>query len=66
MSDSSRAFPCPLPTHPYFLSMGLTKRELFAAMALQGVAGGLQIDTPADIAHKSVEYADALIAELAK
>lgn len=46
------------------LDLGLTKRELFAAMALQGLCacptavGG--------IARDAVEFADALLAELAK
>lgn len=57
-------------------TVGLTKRELFAAMAMQGVAAGLhstvgshnrsggsQFD-PVDGAKMSVMYADALIAEL--
>lgn len=50
---------------------GLSKRELFAAMAMQGLAsvpsqGGV---TDAGIAHDvgaAVAYADALIAALAK
>lgn len=50
---------------------GLTKRELIAAMAMQGLAsvpspGGV---TTAGIAHDvgaAVAYADALLAELAK
>ncbi len=43
---------------------GLTKREYFAAMAMQGLlASG---DYTQDIAHSSVECADALISELNK
>jgi len=44
---------------------GMTKRELFAAMAMQGMAidGELPYDSAARMA---VKYADALIAELAK
>ena len=49
--------------------LGLTKRELFAAMAMQG-----QLTSAADcddsscegIAKWAVNYADALLAELAK
>ena len=46
---------------------GLTKRELFAAMAMQGL---LSYDRPGfdvqDAAHDAVVYADRLIAELCK
>lgn len=61
-------FPQESATVRYF---GLTKRELFAAMALQGLAsipllgetpsGAVKSDT-----ERAVSYADALIAELAK
>ena len=45
---------------------GLTKRELFAAMAMQGLMG-----LPVEMSHvaaarSAVEQADALLAELAK
>lgn len=42
---------------------GLTKRELFAAMAMQGLADE---EYPEGCAHEAVKYADALLAELAK
>ncbi len=47
---------------------GLTKRELFAAMALQGFAASSQenTQTSAQLAAWSIERADALLAELAK
>ena len=50
---------------------GLTKRELFAAMAMQGLAAvPLQGESPSGAVKSDVEravkYADALIAELAK
>ena len=50
---------------------GLTKRELFAAMAMQGLAavplqGGTPIYAVKSDAKRAVEYADALIVELAK
>lgn len=56
------------------LELGLTKRELFAAMALQGLLSDTRIaDGFSDIkkfkehlAGASVGYADALLAELAK
>ena len=45
-------------------SLGLTKRELFAAMAMQGLlARGTLMPS---IAMRAVENADALLAELAK
>lgn len=52
---------------------GLTKRELFAAMAMQGFVlhytGYVKcnFDTaPDETAHRAVQYADALIEELEK
>jgi hypothetical protein len=43
--------------------MGLTKRELFAAMAMQGM---LACDKPSDLgcAERALAYADALLAAL--
>ncbi len=49
-------------------SRGLTKRELFAAMAMQGYCareGSIECNAD-DIACDSVRLADALLAELAK
>jgi hypothetical protein len=49
--------------------IGLTKREWFAGMALQGwLASSITNDIPdkAMAARKSVEYADALLSELSK
>lgn len=46
---------------------GLTKREYFAAIALQGVlAGDMNIPDRADTARIAREFADALLAELEK
>ena len=48
-------------------SPGLTKRELFAAMAMQGhCANPNSIGTLAHFAMSSVKFADALLAELSK
>lgn len=50
-------------------SPGLTKRELFAAMAMQGVwSNPTNISDPAfeNIAEVAVKQADALMLELAK
>lgn len=54
-----------------FVHTGLTKREYFAGLALQGmlaVYAGNDVNLPnIDAAAKqSIEYADALLAELAK
>lgn len=54
-----------------FQYAGLSKRELFAAMAMQGFISGLYAGTNAGFTVEgtcfaSVEYADALIAELSK
>lgn len=60
----------PEPGETVFLpARGLTKREHFAAMALQGFISTLTInrDDHADLlSQTAVKYADALIAELAK
>lgn len=50
------------------ISFGLTKREYFAAMAMQGLCANTAYgDTQAGFLAKwSVEQADALLAELAK
>lgn len=47
-------------------SMGLTKRELFAAMAMQGMAMRTTILLDSELAFHSVQLADALIAALSK
>ena len=53
----------PLADHGEVLADGLNKRELFAAMAMQGlISQGKQ--SPKQIAEVSVCYADALIARL--
>lgn len=60
------------PTHDYFdekltgIVPGLTKREYFAALALQGLLANptLSNNTAFDDAKTAVEIADALIARL--
>lgn len=47
------------------LDSALTKRELFAAMAMQGMASR-DVYTDMTVARMSVELADALLKELAK
>lgn len=50
---------------PY--KQGLTKREYFAAMAMQGLIAGAEYAVPLiELAEQSVEIADALINELNK
>jgi len=46
---------------------GLTKREYFAAIAMQGmVSQNMGLNSERHIAHHSVEFADALIERLNK
>jgi len=46
---------------------GLTKREYFAGLAMQGLlASGITRPTPSMFAEKSVELSDALLYELEK
>ena len=64
---SGPAFPSLAPVLPQFnFRDGLSKRELFAAMAMQGQLSNpkVQDGTPEGIARWSLAYADALLAEL--
>ena len=54
------------PVPEYTQVSGLTKRELFAAMAMQGLLAHDSDRRIAYIADDAVEAADALIAELNK
>lgn len=45
---------------------GLTKRELFAAMALQGLMADPNVENPITASQLAVRCADALINELNK
>lgn len=48
-------------------NQGLTKREHFAGLALQGLSNGSgRYHSPEDMAHDAVRLADALLAELEK
>lgn len=59
------AFPVVIPSNELY--PGLTKRELFAAMAMQGLCSQeSKCYFDGAIAAYAVEYADALIAELNK
>lgn len=51
--------------HEVYKEEGITKREYFAAMALQGFSTFSYV-SPERAAKNAVEYADALIKELNK
>lgn len=57
------AYPCEGPNAPAY---GLTKREFFAAMAMQGLRADRQQFPRDEIARMAVADADALLKELAK
>ncbi len=60
-NGEQRAFPADARTHT---DGGLTKREYFAGLAMQGmVMSDLKFE---DMAHDAVKMADALLAELRK
>jgi hypothetical protein len=68
--DTNAAFPMMsmggIHEHQFFQT-GLSKRELFAAMVMQGFAADTNEGAqPEVIASYAVRYADALLAELAK
>ena len=68
MSNTTTDLPA-FPIHGPLFATGLTKRELFAAMAMQGIASNpnaATIEGPDVVAGAAVEAADALLAELAK
>ena len=48
----------------FYVAGGLTKRELIAAMAMQGLLAGHPIYDPNGVARTAVAYADALIERL--
>lgn len=64
MSDNSNQMAFPLSNLDGVWAEGLTKRELFAAMAMQGLCTG-SIPSPY-LAADAVAYADAVLAELQK
>lgn len=65
--NNDDAFPTIVPQDWHSVDHGLSKRELFAAMAMQGMlACPDSSGSFAEIANWSVRYADALLAELAK
>lgn len=49
----------------YNVNSGLTKREYFAAMAMQGLLSNhIAITEPIVIANKAIKYADELLKQL--
>lgn len=66
-NKDTSAFPVIVPDGDY-RQPGLTKREYFAAMALQGYvsAGSTGMPEPDQLAAYAVAAADALLAELDK
>lgn len=52
--------------HIDVLHPGLSKREVFAAMAMQGWRAGGEFGSSADAARFALDDADALLKELAK
>jgi hypothetical protein len=60
------AFPVPYDATGFTAVGGLTLREYYVGMALQGLMDSGDLARETDIARWAVGYADALIAELEK
>jgi hypothetical protein len=60
------AFPMSYPSHVMYIHQGLTKREYFAAMAMQNMAKTYRMESADLVAKAAVAYADALIEALNK
>ena len=59
----------PIQTIEYnnnYISNGLTKREYFAAMAMQGLLSDYESESIEDYSKYAVQLADTLIEELSK
>ena len=68
MSNTTTDLPA-FPTLGPLFATGLTKRELFAAMAMQGLvvdSKAALLECQEFVANAAVKCADALLAELAK
>ncbi len=66
MKTNDAAFPCP-ETQDNVYQSGMTLREWFAGLAMQGLMSGPSVQMDAEeIAKSSVYTADALIDELNK
>ena len=67
MTENAKAPAFPLPADFEGENVnGLTKREYFAAMAMQGLAHNASVYDVGYLVKKSVEVADALLSALAK
>jgi hypothetical protein len=63
MNGNDSAYPLEIATGQY--NSGLTKREFFAAMAMQGMLASSRFDQgPRLVAEGATQYADALIERL--
>ena len=62
MNGNDKAYP--IGTDRFVCEWGLTKRELIAAMAMQGLLAGHPIYDPSGVARTAVAYADALMERL--
>lgn len=61
------AFPLPRPVDEIMPNTGLTKREYFAAMAMQGLCANSipgEYHRPKELACEALEFADELIKQL--
>jgi hypothetical protein len=55
------------PTTGAAVTAGITKRDLFAAMAMQGLCARSEgCGNPREVAEGALRYADALLSELEK
>ena len=65
-TQSDSAYPIVDQSSSLYEGYGLSKRELFAAMALQGLCTHFNkvSESEAEIAKRSVKFADILISEL--
>lgn len=67
MTDSNaKAYPTTDPYDKHRISGGITKREYFAAMALNGILSNARIAVTKDTSNLAVVIADQLIKELNK
>lgn len=54
-------------SNPILIDIGITKRELISAMAMQGLlADSKYTSSPEEAAQTAIAYADALIAKLSE
>jgi len=66
INPNDQVYPIVEPNDVCSVTIGLTKRELFAAMAMQGILSNGEISHEVEVAKNALLYADALINELNK